>query len=157
MDTFIEWLGKYSPGVVALLAFAAGMLYVVKLSAEKAIEHGFERHAKEVELALARRSAFLEKVLTERWTTVTALVASLQRILTNLNRMRMGEASPDGFLSPKGDLVPLTTVFEDLEIHRLVIGEALHAVLHARAKLALDFANARAEAQSAATIEALEE
>lgn len=110
-----------------------------------------------MELALARRSSFLDRVLTERWTAVNAIVAAIQRIFTNLNRIRHGEPAPDGFRGAKGDVAPLTTVFEDLEINRLVIGEALHGILYARALLALDFGNAWSDGAVDAVTKALEE
>jgi hypothetical protein len=140
MAELLEWLGRYSPGVVALLALAAAALFVLKLSVERGIQAGFEAQAKAAELSLTRRSAFEERILTERYTLVTGFAARLERLATQLNRIRHGQQAPDGFYRGS-ELVPLTEILEELSIHRLVLGEAFYDVLNRQALLLLAVAN----------------
>jgi hypothetical protein len=66
MNELISWLKQYSPAVVTLLAIGAAALYVLKLTVNNSIKASFDTHVKELELGLERRSAFRDKVLTER-------------------------------------------------------------------------------------------
>lgn len=61
--------------------------------------------------------------------------------MTNLNRLRSGQSPPDGF-KKQNEIVPLTEIFEDVIIHRLVLGEDFHGLFLKQAKLALKAARA---------------
>jgi hypothetical protein len=146
VSDLLSWLKEYSPGVVALIVIGGVAVWVLKQTVEHAITKSFDAHAKELELGLERRSAFKDKVLTERFTRITELSARLERVMTNLNRLRLGGAAPDGF--KKGnEIVPLTEIFEDLNINRLTLTEEFHRLLVRKAKLAHDAANAHDDAR----------
>jgi len=140
MTQLLEWFTRYSPTVVLLLALAAGLLFVVKLIVERSIASGFDRKTRMFDAFLKRRSAFEEKVLSDRFALVTSLHARLENVMTNLNRRRKGKPPTAGFIE-NGEIVPLTSVFEDLEIHRLVLGEDFHALFTRMARMALETAN----------------
>ncbi len=67
MDAILKWLSAYSLPVVILLAIGGAFLFVFQKIAEKAVAQAFDRHAKALELRLTRRSAFEEKILTDRY------------------------------------------------------------------------------------------
>ena len=137
MGDLLEWIGDYPAGVVVLIALCAALLYLVKLIVERGVTAGFDQRAKVWETRVERRSAFEEKVLLDRFELVSALSSRLERIMTDLNRVRHGKApSTENFLVDD-ELVPLTEVFEDLQVHRLVLGERFHTILYAMAQLAL--------------------
>lgn len=141
MNQIVEWLAKYSPAVALLLACGAAMLFVVKIIVEKSIASQFDAKSKLFEALLKRRSAFEEKVLSDRFALITGLCARLERVMTNINRLQSGHPTPDGFMK-HNEIVPLTEIFEDINIHRLVLGEEFYELVLEQAKLTLDAANA---------------
>ncbi|HEU0299635.1 MAG TPA: hypothetical protein VFR37_09280 [Longimicrobium sp.] len=141
MNDILGWLSTYSPPIVALILVLAALLYLLKQVVDRSITAGFAAHAKEVELALSRRSAFEEKVLIDRYTLITGLSERLQRVMTNLNRIRHGKPVPEGFMV-QNELPTLTEIFEDLEIQRVVLGDEFHQMFLRQAQIALHFANA---------------
>src|SRR5688572_27653505 len=98
MIQLLDWLTKYSPAVVLLLALGAGLLFIAKLVVEKSIASEFDAKSKIFETLLERRSAFEEKVLSDRFALIAGLSASLERVMTNGNRLRSGRAVSDGFM-----------------------------------------------------------
>lgn len=144
MNDLLAWLATYSPPVVALIAVGAVGAFLVKLIVEKAIARTFDEKTKRFETLFQRRSAFEEMILIERFELMSSLDARLQRIMTNLNRARSGHPVPDGFLTD-GELVPLTEVFEDIEIGRLKLGEDLRNRMESLAQAALTASNAADE------------
>ena len=142
MTQLLDWLAEYSPPVVLLLAFGAGLLFVINLIVEKSIASVFDAKSKVFEMMLERRSAFEEKVLSDRFALITGLSERLERVMTNLNRLRSGQPAPNGFMK-QNEIVPLTEIFEDLEIHRLVLGEDFHRLFLKQAQVALKVANVR--------------
>ena len=124
MKDLLDWLTQYSPPVVLLIALGAAFLWVAKVILERSIASGFDAQSKRLEMALTRRSAFEEKVLLERFERINGFNEKLMRVMTNLNRMRSGQSAPENFIS-HNEVVPLTEIFEDLEIHRLLLGEVL--------------------------------
>lgn len=140
MSEIISLLKDYSPAVAIMLAIAGALLYVLKLIVERAVASSFDTRAKMLELSLQRRSAFEEKVLTDRFALVTDLSTRLQRIMTDYNRIRSGQPAPEGFYSGN-EIVPLTRIYEDLEIHRLVLTEEFHELFVRKADLALRIVN----------------
>lgn len=142
MAEILSWLKDYSPAMVLLLALGASILFVLKLTVEKSIAANFDAHTKKIELHLARRSSFEEKVLTERFALVTSLSARLEKVMTNLNRIRSGQPVPAGFMK-QNEIVPLTKIFEELSVHRLVLTEDFHGLFWKKAQLALKAANAQ--------------
>lgn len=140
MSDILSWLKEYSPAMATLIMLGAGFLFVLKLVVERVINSRFDVHAKEVELLLERQSAFKDKVLTERFTFIANMSARLEKVMTNLNRHRHGQALPDGFFKDS-EIVPLTEIYEDLTIHRLVITEEFFNLFIRKANLALQAAN----------------
>ena len=144
MSEILQWLKDYSPGVVLLIALGAALVFVIKLIVEKSIESTFDARTKQLEKALERRSTFEEKVLSDRFSLIVAFSSRLERVLTNLNRLRSGQAAPDGFMR-QSEIVPLTEIFEDLNVHRLVLGEVFHGLFFKQAQLGLNVANASSD------------
>ena|SRR5687768_2767358 len=142
MTELIEWMGQYSLPVVLLLAALAGFVFVIRKTVEKAIEARFDARKKEIELLLGRQSSFKDKVLSERYALIVGLFARIERIVTNLNRLRSGNPVPDGF-QRGNEIVALTEVYEDLQIHRLVIGDRYHDLFLQLAHIALKLANTK--------------
>ena len=140
MIQLLDWLTKYSPAVVVLIALGAAMLFVTKLIMERSIAYPFDTKSKFFDKLLERRSAFEDKVLSDRFALISGLSARLERVMTNLNRIRSGQQAPDGFMR-ENEILPLTEVFEDLEIHRLVLGEDFYRLFSRQAQLALKAAN----------------
>jgi hypothetical protein len=140
MTQLLDWLTKYSPAVVLLIALGAAMLFVTKLIVEKSVAYEFDTKSKIFEKLLERRSAFEDRVLSDRFALITGLSARLERVMTTLNRARSGQQAPNGFMS-NNEIVPLTEVFEDLEVHRLVLGEDFYGLFSSQAELALKAAN----------------
>ncbi len=140
MTQLLDWLTKYSPAVVLLLALGAALLFVTKIVVERSIASEFDAKSKIFETLLERRSAFEEKVLSDRFALITGLSTRLERVMTNLNRLRSGQPVPDGFMK-QNEIVALTEVFEDMEVHRLVLGEAFYGLFSKHAQLALKVAN----------------
>jgi hypothetical protein len=140
MTQLLDWLTRYSPAVVLLIAFGAAMLFVTKLIVEKSVAYEFDTKTKVFEKLLERRSAFEDKVLSDRFALITGLSTRLERVMTNLNRLRSNQQVPDGFMR-ENEIVPLTEVFEDLEVHRLVLGEDFYRLVSRQAQLALKAAN----------------
>ncbi len=136
MAEILDWVTRYSPPVVVLLMLGGAFLYVAKQIIERSIAAEFSAHSKELELVLERRSAFKDKVLTSRYALVTDLSSRLERLMTNLNRIRHGQEIPDGF-QVKNEIVPLTEIYEDLNINRLQLTEDFHALFLDKANLAL--------------------
>lgn len=123
-----------------MLAFGAGLLFVIKLIVENSIASEFDAKSKVFEALLKRRSAFEEKVLSDRFVLITGLSTRLEHVMTNLNRLHSGLPAPDGFMK-QNEIVPLTEIFEDIEIHRLVLGEDFHRLFSKQAQFALKVAN----------------
>jgi hypothetical protein len=46
MTQLLEWLTRYSPAVVLLIAFGAAMLFVTKLIVEKSVAYEFDTKTK---------------------------------------------------------------------------------------------------------------
>lgn len=143
MNDLLAWLADYSPLVVALLAAAAAFLFVAKTVVEKAVSARMDAYAEDLRLRLGRRSGFEEKILTDRYVAFSDLFMRLQRITTTLNRVRHGQALPDGFIVGN-DVVPLTEVYEELNVREMLLGPRLHGPLTEAAHVALDLTNARA-------------
>lgn len=146
MTELIEWIALYSPGVVALLALGAAALYALKVGVERGIAAGFQAQAKTAELAMTRRSTFEERILTDRYSLVSSVATRLERLATQLNRIRHGQPAPEGFWNA-GELVPLTEIFEEIAAQRLVLGEAFYGAFHVQAQLLLASANAKSESE----------
>lgn len=140
MSEVLDWLKEYSPAAVLLIAVVAAAIFFLKLVVEKTIAIGFDTQAKLMEMLLQRRSAFEEKVLADRFALITGLSARLEKVMTNLNRIRSGQPFPDGFMQ-QNEVVPLTEIFEDLSVHRLILGEDFHDLFWRKSQLALKAAN----------------
>jgi len=136
MNDLLSWLKEYSPGVVALLAFGAAMIFVLRTTVEKAVSARMDVYTQEVTLRLGRRSNFEERVLTDRYNAFVDLTTRLQRVMTNINRLQHGNEVEEGFMRGN-EVVPLTSVYEDLNIRQLVLGDKLHSLLREAARIAL--------------------
>jgi hypothetical protein len=130
MTEILGWLQQYSAGVVVLIAIGAALLYLMKLLIEKTIDN-----------SLKRRSAFEEKVLTDRFTLLASFSSRMHKVTTTLNRVRAGQPCPDGFFE-QNEIVPLTTICEDISANRLVLGETFHQMLFEKTDAMVRLANA---------------
>lgn len=144
MNELVTWMKEYSPPIVLLLAALYAVIFVLQKTVERAIEASFDAKKKEIELLLGRQSAFKDKVLMERFTLIGGMLARLERVTTNLNRLRTNTPVVDGF-QRGNEIVPLTEVYEDLEIHRLLLGDRYHTLFHHLAEITLELANATSE------------
>jgi len=108
----------------------------MKISIEKSIASGFDAHAH----SMQRRLNFEEKVLTERFEKVIDLSARLERVMTNLNRIKSDQPVPDGFIK-NGEVIPLTEIYEELSIYRIILTEDFYWLFTRKVKLALKKAN----------------
>jgi hypothetical protein len=129
------------PAIVVLLGFLL-MVLVIRLLIRHTIANAFEEQKKTFAILFKRRSDFEDRVIAARFTLVTELTSRLERVGTNLNRIYNGEEPDTGFMRGN-DVVPLTAIFEDLQVHRLVLTEELHQLLHRRAEIALELSKTR--------------
>lgn len=141
MKDLLEVLEKYPLGVILLAGIVFSALYILKVIIDKHVADTVALINKPLELALTRRSSFEEKVLSDRYARIIDLTSRLQSVTTNLNRKHNGEAVAADFLKGK-EVVPLTAIFEDLAVYRLVLTERFYDLINAKAKLALRIANA---------------
>jgi hypothetical protein len=142
MAELLDWLTQYSPPIALLIALGTGLLWVTKLIVERSITSGFDAQSRRLEMALRRRSAFEEQVLLERYALINSLSERLMRVMTNLNRRRSGQPVPENFMQ-HNEIVPLTEIFEEVEIRRLMMGEDFHRLFLAQSHLVLKMANQR--------------
>jgi hypothetical protein len=143
MTELISWLKEYSPAVVTLVAIGTATLYVLKLTVDKSIAASFDTHVQELELGLERRSAFRDKVLTERFPRITEQSSRLEKVMTNLNRLRHNNPVPEGF--QKGnEIVPLTEIYEDLSTLP-TLTEGFYELFVKKADLAWSAASAQSQ------------
>lgn len=142
MSDLLQWLKDYSAGTVAVIVIGAAALYVIKLIVDKSVGDAVGLRTKALELAISRRSTFEEKVLVDRYEKILELASRLQRVTTNLNRVRQQRNVPVDFIKD-GDIASLTDIFEDLQVYRIALTDRFHDLLHAKAKLALQLANAK--------------
>lgn len=143
MPDILKWLSDYSLPVVILIVIGGGFLFVFQKAAEKAVAQAFDRHAKAFELRLTRRSAFEEKLLTDRYEALVELNGRLDQFMTIVNRIRSGQPAPKGFYATgrnDQEIVPLTAIYEQIEAKRLTLAEEFHELLHEKARLALQAA-----------------
>ena len=130
---------------VVLIFLARG---AVQKATEKAVENAFAREAKLFELVAGRRSSFVQKVQTDRWEAVNDFLIRIERVITNLNRARHGYEVPELFRTSadgKRDIVPLTTIIEDLHGKQFLLGDDFYQLLWKRATMALQFAEAKSD------------
>jgi hypothetical protein len=145
MSEILEWVTRYSPPVILLLAAGAAVVYVLEHATEQAIKTQFDRYSKEMELRLKRRSDFEQKILLDRYELVTGLAVRLGRVTTDLNRARHGTVVEGLFRD--NDIVPLTSVFEELAVKRFLLTERFHAIFQKQAHTVLRIANAKDDAE----------
>jgi hypothetical protein len=138
-------LAIISASVVVLIFLAQS---AVQKATEKAVESVFAREGKLFELVAGRRSSFVQKVQTDRWEAVNDFLIRIERITTNLNRVRYGHEVPGLFNTAADgskDIVPLTAVIEDLHGKQFLLGNDFYQLLWKRTTIALRFANAKSE------------
>jgi hypothetical protein len=136
MKELLSLLKENSPGAALLIVIGSVIIFVIKLAVEKSIAIGFETHTNNAK----RRSNFEDKVLTDRFEMIMSLETRLQKVMSNLNRMRSGQPAQEGFMD-HNEIVPLTEIFEDLSVHRLILTEDFYVLLRKKAEFALHAAN----------------
>jgi hypothetical protein len=141
METIIKLVEQYSAPIVLLIAFSSAMIYVLKLVVEKTVSTHFDRYSKEIELKLNRRSEFEQKVLLDRYELVSDLANRIERVASDLNRARHGIEVQGLF--EKGDLVPLSVIFEDLVSKRYLLTERFYQFFWNQSQVVLKIANAK--------------
>ncbi|GAA4469452.1 hypothetical protein GCM10023189_56490 [Nibrella saemangeumensis] len=140
MSDIVQWLKEYSPVVVLLLALGAGLVFILQQTVEKAIGVKMDTYARHLELKLERRSAFMEKLLTDRFIRIADLSTRLEKVMTNINQLKHNHPVPKDFML-NGEIIPLTEIYEDITIHRLILTETFYGLLRKKADLALQAAN----------------
>jgi hypothetical protein len=142
MDKILEWLTKYSPPIVGLLAFGAALIFIFEKVTENVISYHFEQYKKEIDLRLQRRSNFEERVLLDRYTLVHDIQLKIEGVMTDLNRVKDG-IKVEGLFRGGNELVRLTEVYEALDNNKYLLTERLYNVLFQEAEVARKFANAK--------------
>lgn len=84
--------------------------------------------------------------IAQRYALITGLLTRLEKVATNLNRQRNGLPVPSGF-QLGNEIVPLTEIFEDIAINRLLLGDQYHDLFVSLARVTLRGANARDDAE----------
>jgi hypothetical protein len=115
------------------MAVGAAFIFILQHVTEKAISSQFDRYSKEISLRLEKRSNFEEKILLDRYLTLRELQHRLGRVMTDLNRARLGSQVHGLFRD--ADIVPLTEVFEQLALNRYLITERFHTILWDQSQL----------------------
>jgi hypothetical protein len=141
-------------GGTVLVAIGGLFIFVIQRFIESAVGASFHRNIKELDLALERRSVFEDRVLTDRYERAMDLIGRSDEVLITYRRARRGNTPPKGFVTQPGvpagseidcakprEIVPLTEVYRDLEIYRLLLGKNLHRLLFDRAAIALGAAD----------------
>ncbi len=149
MSTILEWLGEYSVPMVVLLALGSALIYVGRLVVDRAVATQFDRYKQEIELRLKRRSDFEQRVLLDRYELVTELALRLERISTDVNRVRQG-IEVEGLIVGK-DCVPLTEVSQDIESKRHLLTERFYTIFRDLVQLMLEMVRANAAEYSETT------
>jgi hypothetical protein len=125
-----------SLGAILLILWSA-TIYVIKIIVSNTIESKFDTYSKRFE----KRLDFEQKILGDRYTLIMDLSRRLENIMTNINRMRKGMEIPEGFLNKDNELIPLTEIFEDIDINRLALTEQFYELFTIKAQLALKAAS----------------
>ncbi len=141
MGTIIELFEQYSAPIILMIAFSSAVVYVLKLVIDKTVSTHFDRYTKEIELRMNRRSEFEQKVLLDRYELVSEIANRIERVTTDLNRARHG-AEVKG-LFDKGDIVPLTEIFEDIASKRYLLTEQFYQLFLNQCQVVLKIANAK--------------
>lgn len=141
METIIELVEQYSAPIILLIAFSSAMIYILKLVIDKTVSTHFDRYTKEIELRMNRRSEFEQKVLLDRYELVSDLSNRIESVATDLNRVRHGVEVKGLF--DKGDIVPLTVIFEDLASKRYLLTEQFYQFFWNQCQVVLKIANAK--------------
>ncbi len=139
METIINWLTNYSLPIVFLIILGAIFIYLIKMVTEKTISNQFDKHKKILELDLARRSNFEERILLDRYVLIQEIQTKIENISTNLNRVKNG-AKIDGFIV-NNDLVPLTEIYELLSTKRFMLTNKFYDLFISQANLILNLSN----------------
>ena len=142
VETLLKWVAGHGLPLAVGLALGACALYVARQVADRFIENRISLAFRDRELRLESRSAFEDRVLEERFKVFNDLVTRLVRITTDLNRLRGGKDPVQEPFLRDGELVPLTQVFEDCELYRLILGERSYQVMQEAALVVLQLARA---------------
>jgi hypothetical protein len=140
MDSILNWLSKYSPPIVLLIAICAVLIFLLKDITEKAISSQFDRYSKQIDLRLQRRSSFEEQVLLDRYNRIRDIQTKITRVMTDLNRVKSG-MKVEGLFRDR-DIAPLTEVFESLANNRYLITDRFHKILWDEGQVAIKYENA---------------
>ena len=140
MGTLLDLAATWSLPALALAALLAGTLYLIRAAVDRSIATAFDRRAREMTLALERRSRFAETVLVERYQYVSACLIRLSEISTDINRHRAGQTVPG--LIEAGELVPLTALMAEMSGRRHVLTARFASPLDRLAQTLLAAVNA---------------
>ena len=89
---------------------------------------------------LERRSEFEQHILMERYERISEFAYRLSRIMTDLNRAWYGQEVEGLFKD--NDVVPLTSVFEDLSARSFQLSDKFHKFFYEQAGIVLQVAQA---------------
>ncbi len=148
MGGLLDLFATYSLPALALAALVAGALYVIRAAADRSIAAAFDRRARQMTLALERRSRFEETILIERYQTVSSCLIRLAEIAADINRHRAGQ-QVEGLMRGS-EIAPLTALMGEIAAKRHVLTERFHTPLDRLAQGLLNLANAGSAEQAAA-------
>lgn len=154
MTDVLDWLTRYPLWIIVVLAATAFVLFAAKLIAEMITEKRAEI-LYTARLRAEGRTAFEDRVLTDRYDAFNALFSRLVRITHELERVHSGRpALTEPFLVRNGsrtEVVPLAEALEELEVHRLVLGDEMYAQFSEATDLVRRMADASPAEASALT------
>jgi hypothetical protein len=101
------------------------------LAVRHTIQNTINASFRNIELELARRSAFIEKVYNQRFSLVIEISKKLERVRSELERLVEGRVTNDE-IAPKGEMKGLTEIYEDLRVIRVVLGAELGSLLESK-------------------------
>ncbi|MBA3965034.1 MAG: hypothetical protein H0X47_04555 [Nitrospirales bacterium] len=141
MEVLLEWIKHYSLPVVVLLCLGTVWVFVLSKTVEQAISAEFDQRTKQVNVRLEKRSNFEEQVLLDRYKVVRDVERRIQKVATDLNRVRHG-SKVKGRMNGSA-IVPLTEVFEELNSNRFLLTKPLYHILSRQAQLVLNMEQER--------------
>ena len=107
------------------------VLLAMRRIVQKSVDTSFRR----LELELASRAAFADKIHNQKFTLVIEISQNLEKIRSNLERLIDEKVSQED-VAPKGETKGLTEVYEALRVIRVILGKELSALLEKKAFLA---------------------
>lgn len=143
MDVLVRYISRYSPPVIVAIVTLVIGGYFIKYGIERTLEAEFQKRDREQELAMKRQSNFQEKVLWQKYALMTQQNEVLHQLRAEINGFLVG-ARERTFVKD-GHIYRLTTVYEQLNINRFLIGEELYQLMIKHAALLQRFGSLKSK------------